>query len=168
MSKIEEKNFTETFDRYFVPLCQYAWVYCKDQEQAKEIVQEVFIKIWEMRDKLEIQGAISSYLYQTVKNRSINHLRNGKRLSIIYNLPEEVMEDGESLPNLEAEHLYHAIDQLPERCREIFKLKRLEGLSYKEISIRFSLSEKTIENQMGIALKKLKESLTIIQNQLGD
>lgn len=168
MSKIDEKSFVEYFDRYFVPLCQYAWVYCKEEERAKEIVQEVFMKIWEKRDFLEIKGAISSYLYQTVKNKSLNYLRDQKKRLVIYQDPKDTIEEEQEQNHLETSHLHKAISLLPDRCRVIFKMKKVDGLSYKEISQRLSVSEKTVENQMGIALKKLKESLINMRQSLGD
>ncbi len=171
MQTIDQNTFSSYFDKFFLPLCQYAFVYCKDKDQCKEIVQEVFMKVWEKREVIDIQGKVSVYLYQMVRNRALNFLRDHKKLKMIGVDDVRVMEVSEELselPVLELAHIYTAIAELPEKCREIFKLKRIDGLSYKEISVRLSISEKTVENQMTIAFKKLKESLQLIKNELGD
>jgi RNA polymerase sigma-70 factor, ECF subfamily len=172
MSKIDQSSFSKYFKEYFVPLCQYAYAFCNNQDECKEIVHDVFLKLWERRSELEIRGKVSIYLYQMVRNKALNHIRDSKKIQFISeDHPLVLMIEDEHIPpvrTLAKEHLSAAIESLPDRCREIFILKRIEGLSYREISIQLSLSEKTIENQMGIALKKLKESLQVIKNQLGE
>jgi RNA polymerase sigma-70 factor, ECF subfamily len=172
MSKIDQSSFSENFKEYFVPLCQYAFTFCRDKDQSKEIVQDVFLKIWERRDEINIRGTVGVYLYQMVRNKSLNHIRDSKKLKFVSDDHQSALEHSEEdLPSespLVKEQISAAIDVLPDRCKEIFILKRIEGLSYKQISVRLGLSEKTIENQMGIALKKLKESLQLVKDQLGE
>ncbi|GHM99183.1 DNA-directed RNA polymerase sigma-70 factor [Cytophagales bacterium WSM2-2] len=164
--EIDKSYFSEIFNNYFAPLCQYAYVFCKDEDQAKEIVQIVFTKLWEKRDDLKISN-LTSYLYQSVKNRALNHVRDQKKNILLYEQADAPVDEEEK-PELEIESLHQAIDLLPDRCKEIFIMKRMNGMTYKQISEKLSLSEKTIENQMGIALKKLKESLILMQNNLGE
>jgi RNA polymerase sigma-70 factor, ECF subfamily len=168
MSKIDQIAFKKIFDKYFEPLCRYAYGYCNCTEQAKEIVQEVFMKIWEKREMLEISSA-NSYLYKAVKNKTLNHIRDHKKVAVLFqDPPEHVAEEIVEPPLLESTHIDTAIAELPKQCRTIFIMKRVQGLSYKEISKRLAVSEKTVENQMTIALKKLRESLTLIKNTLGE
>ncbi len=164
--KIDKPYFSEAFNTYFTPLCQYAYVFCKDEDHAKEIVQIVFIKLWEKREDLTIKN-LTSYLYQAVKNRALNHVRDQKKTIVLYQQADAPVEE-ERKPELGIESLHEAIALLPDRCKEIFVLKRMNGMTYKQISEKLSLSEKTVENQMGIALKKLKESLTLMLDNLGE
>lgn len=154
---VKPAEFESHFRDLFRPLCQYAFLFCKDKEESEEIVQEVFIKIWEQRDQLKIQNLLKSYLYKAVKNQTLNRIRNNQKFIITREMPFQLTEESdEPQYHFTGQEIQEAIQQLPDQCRLIFEMKRVDGLSYKEISKRLLLSEKTIENQMGIALKKLR------------
>lgn len=159
----------DTFDKvymmYYSRMYRFAKEYVLFDEDAENIVQDVFLLLWEKRDVLEIQTSLSSYLFSLVKNRSLNFLRHKT-------IADEYMQElGAKLYSLEMlnstfssdedieQVLMSAIDKLPERCREIFLKSRVDGKKYREIAEELNLSVNTIENQMAIALKKLRTEL---------
>jgi RNA polymerase sigma-70 factor (ECF subfamily) len=159
---VHPSDIESHFRELFRPLCQYAFLFCKDKEESKEIVQEVFIKIWEQRDQVQIQQLLKSYLYRAVKNQTLNRIRDGRKIRTTNEMPFQLpLEEDEPQHTFSDREIHEAIQQLPNQCRLVFQMKRIEGLSYKEISQRLTLSEKTIENQMGIALKKLRAHLKL-------
>ncbi len=137
----------------------------RDHDACRDIVQDVFYQFWKSKDKLELGPGIKSYLYKATINLSINYAKKVKRLSL---MGEEGLISGKSdisNPHEEAvaselqESIDKAIANLPSRCQTIFIMSRYEGLKYQEIADTLGLSLKTVENQMGIALKKLREDL---------
>jgi len=141
-----------------------AFTLLKEREEAEEIVQEVFVKIWERRHSIDVKSSLRNYLYSAVRNACFNHLKhqsvernyaNEKK-----NEPDEHNMVEENLIGSELGILIHqVIEQLPEKRREIFELSRFEGLKYNEIAERLNISIKTVEAQMGQALKYLKSHL---------
>ncbi len=154
------------FNRYYKYLVVTAYNLLHDDHRAKDIVQDVFFDLWKKRDNLNIHGSLKSYLRKVVVNRCIDEVRRIKRRG----RPEEVQDFNQPALNyspesqLEAEELQQtinrAIDGLPDRCRTVFTLSRLEGLSHKEISAELGISLKTIENQMTKALKIIREAVS--------
>jgi len=140
---------------------------CK--ESAEDVVQHTFIQLWENRGKIEINNNLKSYLYITVKNNSINYLKSAKTRKLYeteyHNNHHDKMENGIDL-NKFSHKLKEALQLLPEQCRVIYTLKNLEGLTYKEISEYLNISEKTVENQLSIALKKLRDMLIKTREEL--
>lgn len=135
----------------------------KDESQARDIVQDVFLQIWNKRESIEIRTALGAYLKRAVINRCLNAIKQRKANVDIDSFeapasreasPQDLME----LKDLEIA-LQAALNQLPEKCRQVFVLKRLEGMSQKEIATLLGISTKTVENQVTKALKVLKESL---------
>jgi RNA polymerase sigma-70 factor (ECF subfamily) len=135
-----------------------------EYEEAEEIVQDVFVKFWEKCDTIAENSSLKSYLYRSVHNTCLNHLKHLKvRDSYRQHVMEQMnyVEDGNSDAedqDIQSE-IYKAIDELPPQCKKIFKLSRFEGLKYQEIADHMGLSIKTIEVQMGKALRVLRESL---------
>lgn len=137
---------------------------------ADEIVNDVFLAIWEKRDQLELSGGLKNYLFTSVKNRCLNHIKKA-RLAFS-EMPDELPVaslDPNVLERLQAaetnKKVQVLIDALPAKCRQIFLLSRMHELSYKEISELLDLSPKTVENQIGIALKFLKENMGILTSK---
>ncbi len=159
------KVFDQLFMDYYVNLCRFAYTYLKDREASEEIVQEIFISLWEYRESININTSIRAYLYTSVKNRSLNYLRNEKTRIGHENefASEQVSKVNELINFCEHEELHtlinDSINDLPKQCRNIFNLSRNEGLTYNDIAHQLNLSPKTVENQMGIALKKLRSKL---------
>lgn len=157
-----EKAFEILFNAYYGPLCFYASRILGDDDSAEEIVQDAFAKIWEK--KIIIATSVKNYLFTTIRNRCLNQLEQQK----IRNLHARIMmEEALREPDLSpyfidpglADKIEAAILSLPEKRREIFRLNREEGLKYREIAERLQLSVKTVEAQMGLALKTLREKL---------
>jgi RNA polymerase sigma-70 factor (ECF subfamily) len=161
-----KEHFNQLFSDYYVNLCRFAYTYVKDSAIAEEIVQEVFISIWEKRQELVISSSIRSFLYTSVKNKALNHIRDEKtRIGHEYEFAREQNTKVTQLINFcEREELTQLIDQaigeLPDQCRIIFELSRNENLTYNEIAQHLNISPKTVENQMSIALKRLRKKLS--------
>jgi len=152
-----------SFKQYYSPLCKYANSFIFDNDVCEDMVQEIFLKIWDKPPT--INTSISSYLYRAVKNACINELKKTAQLAII---PIEEVEDPMDTPfeinrekNIELlkEKVETAIGNLPPRCKEIFIMRRNMQMSYDEISESLSISKKTIESQMNSAIKKLRSQL---------
>jgi len=169
----DDKNFKNLFGLYYVPLCYYARKFKLDTYEAEEVVQRIFLKIWENKDHILIEKSISAYLYQSVRNESINFLKQklatsknqekyGRKLKYA-NLFEAISEENGSSVLLVQElegQINSAIESLPEKCREIFLLSRKENLSIKEIAEQLNISVNTVQTQISIALTKLRNILS--------
>lgn len=164
----DEKGIELLFTNYFKPLCVVAYRIVGDEDTAKDVVQDVFVKLWDHRDRVAIKTSLFGYLKQSVVNHSIDHQRKGYVLRKVA-LESEHQEHLQSSPSEVTAHqaegselgafVQRAIEQLPERCRLVFNLSRHEGLSYKEIAESLDISVKTVENQMTKALKTLRKLL---------
>lgn len=157
------KAFETLFRAYYSILCHYATRYLKDTTEAEEIVQRLFVRLWENRKNLKIDSSVRNYLFRAVKNQCLNHLRH-LQIKDEYlkaatsendtDIDEQVEEQAEMLRLVEK-----AIASMPEKRQEIFRLSRQEGLKYKEIAQCLSISVKTVETQISLALKTLRHSL---------
>lgn len=162
------QSYEKLFRELFKPLCAFALKYVNDLDECRNLVQEVFISLWEKYDGLPAGTNHRSYLFTAVRNRCLNHLRDKKKLTILENVAEA--NHAETSTELEAKELEREIElginSLPEKCRQIFELNRMEGLKYGEIAEKLGISIKTVEAQMSKALSVLRthlgEFLTII------
>ena len=162
-----EKSFTETFDRFYQVMCFYADKFLHDQDEARSLVQQVFVDLWVKRHKLVIEQSLKAYLFTTVRNSALDYLKHklvearylseSPKESVIYD--RDLIEEAELNARINS-----AIETLPVKCREIFILCRIKELRYSEIAQQLGISVKTVEMQMGIALKKLRANLTESQN----
>ena len=164
MKRGKEYAFDFFFNYYYPGLCVYAQkLISLTEEQAKDIVQDVFVKFWNDRGKLNIQFSIRSYLFVSVKNKCFDILRKKNRNIIVQEITVEHDLTDESFETYilsELETLFNkSLNKLPERCREVFELSRFHGLKNREIAAKLNLSEKTVENQVTKALHILKEEL---------
>ncbi|MDR3057499.1 MAG: RNA polymerase sigma-70 factor [Prevotella sp.] len=166
-------QFSNIYINYYPKLIRFAKEYVGINEDAENIVQDIFLRVWERQDTICLIENINAYLFRLVKNKCVDYLRY--RLSTEkYN--KTVQNSFEAEMNLKIQSLdrfddsfmseksmedivNEAINSLPPKCREIFLLSRIEGLKYREISERFGISVNTVENQMSIALKKLRVKL---------
>jgi len=156
--------FETFFRKHYSEVVRYSHRFVRDTLIAEEIAQEVFTYIWEKRTTINIQSSLASYLFQAAKNRSINYLKlELPKIQSQTDISEidigSTSESEEEKSALIEKLVKKAIDSLPTKCKEIFVLSRSEGLTYDEIAEELDLSKKTVENQMGIALKKLRERL---------
>lgn len=156
------------FKKYYKELYRFAYSYVRDQTISEEMAQEVFLYIWEKREKIEVQTTLKTYLYSAIKNKCLNYIKlelpKQQAMSdvseVMLSISTERIDEGEN-EKLKV-YIQAAIDSLPKKCRNIFILSRNAGLTYEEIAEELDLSKKTVENQMGIALKKLRESLEAV------
>lgn len=167
-SELKEGDITAFemfFKTYYQPLCNYAYTFIHDKDEAEEIVQSAFLSVWEKRHSLDIKTSLKSYLYTMVRNTSLNVIKHekikqkyvGEALAVEERSYESVTQSVLSA-ELE-ERIYQAMDVLPEQCRLVFKLSRFEELKYAEIADQLDISVKTVENHMGKALKIMREQL---------
>jgi RNA polymerase sigma-70 factor (ECF subfamily) len=146
-------------------LCAYAYGFVNDTDNAEEIVQDLFYKLWEKRFEIRINSSVKSYLYSAVHNRCLKFIehRNVETKYRNYYLMNESEIDSEPHNSSNVHELQgiidHTLDTLPERCGRIFRLNRFEGLKYQEIAELLSISIKTVEANMGKALKVLRKNL---------
>jgi RNA polymerase sigma-70 factor (ECF subfamily) len=154
-------KFELLFRELFKPLCGFSLKYVGDVDQARGLVHEVFVAVWEKLDKLPLDINYRSYLYTAVRNRSLNYLRDKKKHVTLQNIPESRLTEvnsGLETSELERE-IEMAIQLLPEKCRMVFELSRKEDLKYAEIAQKMGISIKTVEAQMSKALSSLREHL---------
>ncbi|MBB6274538.1 RNA polymerase sigma-70 factor (ECF subfamily) [Pedobacter cryoconitis] len=165
---IKEGNkdaFEQTFRTFYKMLRAYAYTFIKDNEGAEEIIQNVFCRIWERRDQLKTDGSLRSYLYRVVHNESLSYLRHQKVKNLFQDYYKENTEEASNevvnkiLANELDRHIQRAIAELPQQCRIIFQMSRFEQLKYQQIADILQISIKTVENQMGKALKVLRLKL---------
>ena len=166
MNTLDKGTFEELFRSYFTPLCSFAQKYVGDIDEAKDIVHNVFINLWNKREDIDLNTSLKSYLFQGVYNRSLNYIRDHKKL-VRFDTPQTEAELGqyvESRDHLESSEtenrINRALDDLPDKCREIFLMNRFDGLKYREIAEKLNISIKTVETQMSRALKTLREKLS--------
>ena len=157
--------FEMFFRAYYQPLCNYAYTFVQDRDEAEEIVQSAFLSVWEKRESIEIRTSLKSYLYTMVRNACLNVIKHekikqkhiGEELAIAERAHDSVSQRVNS-SELET-RIQVSIEKLPEQCRLIFKLSRFEELKYAEIADQLNISVKTVENQIGKALKIMREEL---------
>jgi RNA polymerase sigma-70 factor (ECF subfamily) len=159
----DEKVFESIFREYYSPLASFAMKYVKDDVVAEEIVQELFSDIWTRTSLLQIRTSIKSYLFGAVRNASLNYIKHQKVEQAYADRTRLTARQEDAVDFLELDELKEkiakAMDKIPEKCREIFELNRFEGKRYKEIADELNLSLKTVENQMGKALKIMRDEL---------
>lgn len=164
----DEQAYKKLFFHYFLPLKSFSYSIIKSKETAEEIVSDIFLDIWVKRRQLSAIEDLKMYLYTSVRNNSVRKLNQQKK-AVIFSLDDLQVEFASPDENAETRLLNHelsfkidaAIDQLPQRCKIIFKLAKEDKLKYKEIAGLLNVSIKTIDNQIATALKKLAEVLNI-------
>ena len=164
-----KSDFEKLYKLYYPKMFAFAKNYVPANEDAENIVQDVFLTLWERKEEIEISFTLTTYLFTLVKNRCLNFLRH-KLIEEEYN-SQMKKELGFKLYALEVfdysyqseeelqEIIRRALDALPERCRQVFIKSRIEGLKYKEISDELGISVNTVENQIVTALRKLRVAL---------
>jgi RNA polymerase sigma-70 factor (family 1) len=169
----DQRSFEVLFKKYYSPLVGFANKYLQDAPLSEETVQDFFCKYWDKRASLDINESLKSYMYRSVRNASLNHLRHQK---IKDNHESEAVMVGEGssettvhdqLISAELDQkIMKSIESLPDQCRKAFEMSRFEGLKYQEIADKMKISKKAVEANVSRALKvlrtELKEFMTII------
>ena len=165
MILLNHLNYKRLFEELYEPLCNLAFSVLGDYDASEDVVQEVFVHLWQLRKKLEIKTNVKSYLYSAVRNKAIEKLRRQKLDDkyILITKATQLLFEEEDTGDIEKfifiEKLYSAIDKLPDKCRMVFKMAKLDGMTYNEISQELNLSVKTIESQMRRAFILLRDML---------
>ncbi len=157
-----DQVFEHIFKTHFKGLHAYACTILKDRILAEEMVQVVFVKLYERADRISIETSLEAYLYRAVYYECLNHRKHekirSKHRSAVAHQGEQTTSEPGDYRELEVQ-LEKALAGLPEQCRTIFQMSRYDGLKYREIAYRLGLSVKTIENQMGKALRILRSKI---------
>jgi RNA polymerase sigma-70 factor (family 1) len=163
----DQHAYKELFKGLYHFLYPFARTIVKEKETAEEVVSDVFMKVWEKRKQLEKVENLKVYLYVSTRNIGINYLERQRRnatfsiddyqadFTSVYFDPEQMLITADMLALIQK-----AIDQLPSKCRLIFKLAKEDGLKYKEIAEILNISVKTVENQLAIALNKIGNTVS--------
>lgn len=161
----DQSAFDAMFRLYYPALCRYAAGFTGgDRDEAEDIVQQTFVKLWEQRSLLDVRWSVRAYLYKMVHNRCLNRLRAIKtrekhREQMTPAQPPMEMPVVDLDNDLQAK-LQQALAKLPPQCRQVFELSRFEELKYREIADHLDISVKTVETQMGKALRILRMELS--------
>lgn len=160
----DQDAFDAIFRSYYARLVQLAQGMLGERAPAEEIAQEVMLEVWRRRKTLTVDTSLHGYLFRATRNRTLNHLRHEKvvQRGSVYAAHETVAQPAGD--HALGEHeidvaLKHALRELPPRCREVFELSRMHGLKYAEIAATLDISIKTVEAQMGKALRILRERM---------
>jgi RNA polymerase sigma-70 factor (family 1) len=163
----DERAFRRLFDLYYAPLVQYSTYITGSLSLSEEIVSEVFVNVWKNRLKLTGIKNFKGYIYTSTKYKTIDYLRQSKNLVffsvekhdfeeyIVLDNPEDKFIEEEMTNRLDA-----AILKLPEKCRMIYRLVKEEQMKYREVAELLDISPKTVENQMIIAMKKIRAEIS--------
>ena len=162
---IDESGIERLFKQHYAALVMYAHKWLRSQEEAEDIVQEVFVGVCRNREKLDPEGNLRAYLFTATYHHCVSRYRKGRLPTIAIDAFVEapIGEENDIAAEINTAELraaiYEEIQKLPEKCREVFLLSRREEKSYKEIASLLSLSEKTVENHIGHALKRIRKRL---------
>ena len=160
----DESAFQYVFQQHYTNVCKAIRRFIHENSTVEDLAQDVFFRFWERRHKIEIKTSIGAYIHRMAINEALTYLRKQKKFQ------QDNIEDfnfsnneSDSIQVMEGEELKvkikHAIDSLPPKCRTVFLLSRHEEMSYKEIAGKLEISVKTVENQMGKALRVMREHL---------
>lgn len=161
----DEREFESLFRSSYVSLVRYAKTLIRDHDTAEEIVQDLFFRIWKDKEKLQIESSLNGYLYRAVHNRCLHYINHNKvvekyarEMAFSETESNETPSDILNYRDLQAK-IAVIIERLPEKCGKIFCMSRFEGLKYSEIAQKLSVSIKTVEANMGRALKEFRKAL---------
>ena len=165
LSRGDETAFQETFELYFRVLVLFATKFSLEKEIAEDLVQDVFVKLYEQKDRLQFHSSLKAFIYQSVRNKCIDLIRSTKtrerhHVEIKAGAEIEGLNSEELMMQSELEEkIYLSISQLPDQCQLIFKMNRFEGKKNQEIADELNISKRTVETQISKALKILREEI---------
>lgn len=156
--------FEAIFRQWYAPLVATTAALLRDRGPAEEVVQDVLLELWRRRETLTFEQSVRAYLFQAARNRALNYLRRERvetrgEPTIAATMPTPEPADSEVREAEVRVAIEAAIAGLPDRCREVFELSRIQGLKYSEIATELGISVKTVEAQMGKALRVMREKL---------
>lgn len=160
-----KQEFEKLFRSSYVSLVRYAKTLIRDHDAAEEIVQDLFFRLWQDRENLRIESSLNGYLFKSVHNRALHYIEHQK---VVNRHAGEVVASAELANEPVTEEIYYrelqsrvarVLERLPERCSMIFRMSRFDGLKYSEIADKLAVSLKTVEADMGKALKEFRKAL---------
>jgi RNA polymerase sigma-70 factor (ECF subfamily) len=160
-----KQEFENLFRSSYASLVRYAQTILRDHDTSEEIVQELFFRLWKDRETMRVESSLKGYLFRSVHNRSLHYIEHQK---VVDRHAGETAAAAETVSEPVTDAIYYnelqakvarVLERLPERCSEIFRMSRLEGLKYNEIAEKLSVSLKTVEANMGKALKEFRKAL---------
>jgi len=163
--KGDKGQFEFLFRSSYSALVKYAKSLIKDSDDAEEIVQDLFFRLWQDREKIKIESSLNGYLFRSVHNKCLHFIEHQK---VVTKHSEEVSRKTDEYPENPSEILQHKelqeriagiLERLPERCGKIFCMNRFDGFKYSEIAEKLEISEKTVEADMSKALKEFRREL---------
>lgn len=166
----DDSAYDKLFRNYYKKLCFAAIKTTENLADAEDIVQELFIELFNAKCRIEIKTTIQQYLFGALYFKCNSYLKNNNKHKYNQSIDDIEIDDPSSIPieiieNIEFETIvFEAIESLPEKCKQIFELSRFEKLKNREVAEKLNISIKTVENQMSIALKKLNVSLLPYMN----
>lgn len=170
LEKLKEGDplaYNQLFDKYYMPLCVYSLKYCDSFQLAEDIVQDLFVKIWDEKIYMKFDNVISPYLFKSIKNNTLQGIKKQSKYhfdaieKVVNNLMDEEPLDFATLEE-EKKKLYEQVEALPEKSKEVFKAIVLENMKYKEVAERLDISVNTVKTHYARALKQLRFKLDII------
>ena len=164
LRKGEHKAFEMLFKDWYAPMCRYAFGILQDEEEAEDVVQKFFCKLWDKRSDIDIRSSVQAYLYRSVHNECLNVIKRRKvkadyiEQAALSEISQDKADKRIIINELE-ENIQKAIAQLPPRCKEIFLLSRMDNMTYSEIAKTLEIAVGTVETQMVKALRMLRSEL---------
>jgi RNA polymerase sigma-70 factor (ECF subfamily) len=164
--------YTEIFERYKILLYKHGFRMLDDQEDANDVIQDVFLALWQKRETLTIKTSLAAYLYQSVRNRIFDHLTHQKVIARYLSSIRDFIEAGQYITEeqIRARELATIIEAeiaaLPQKMREVFELSRNEELSYRDIARKLNISDKTVKQQVYNAVKILRLKVNLLRSIL--
>lgn len=160
----DEAAYDAVFRQWYAPLVATTTMLLRDRGPAEEVVQDVMLELWRRREGITFETSLRAYLFQAARNRALNYLRRLRvesrgEATIAAGLPTPEPADSEAREGELNVAIQKAIAGLPDRCREVFELSRVRGLKYTEIATELGISVKTVEAQMGKALRVMRDKL---------
>lgn len=159
----DSEALTTIYHQFWQPLFLSAYNIIKEKKTCEDIIQDIFLQLWVKRETLQVRSSLKAYLIAATRYQVFRHIRNSpERNDLFDKLQERLTSDPSDYPLLHKDlkkQVDNIVADLPEKCRMIYKLSREEYLSHKEIAERLDISPKTVENQLTIALRKLRLSL---------
>ncbi len=160
----DRESFNRIFRRSYKPLMRFCYRFVTDEDVAAEIVQDLFVKLWTNREKLNINTSFDSYMMSSVRNAAYTYINRERAHQEVHQMmvvqEADEADPSEQLQSNNLEDTYQKVlAAMPEKRREVFLASRIEGLKYAEIADKLNISQKTVEAHMGAAIKQLKEGL---------
>jgi RNA polymerase sigma-70 factor (ECF subfamily) len=160
IQKDDKQAFNSLFNSSYKKLCVYIVQFTKNMDDAEDIVQEVFVDIWLKRHSINIHSSIKSYLYRATYNSYVDRVRKEQRNNLfLIELKHQALQtqiEDKNDSEQKVQKIKMIVEQLPQKCKQIFLLSKSEGLKNKEIAISLNISIKTVESQMRIAFQKIR------------